>query len=84
MILRMKALGLPEIEEFPFMDPPAPKAISEGYRTLREVGALDRAKNLTDEGYYSDVNSPRFSGLPYTIAWRAQPRTVGVEFKASF
>jgi len=50
VILRMKALGLPEIEEFPFMDPPAPKAISEGYRTLREVGALDRAKNLTEEG----------------------------------
>ena len=41
-------------------------------------------KNLTDEGYYSDVNSPRFSGLPYTIAWRAQPRTVGVDAKLRF
>jgi ATP-dependent helicase HrpA len=50
VILRMKALGLPEISEFPFLDPPAPKAISEGYRTLREVGALDREKNLTDYG----------------------------------
>jgi ATP-dependent helicase HrpA len=50
VILRMKSLGLPEIEEFPFLDPPAPKAISEGYRTLREVGALDREKNLTDYG----------------------------------
>ncbi len=40
VILRMKALGLPEISEFPFLDPPAPKAVSEGYRTLREVGAL--------------------------------------------
>jgi ATP-dependent helicase HrpA len=50
VILRMKALGLPEIDEFPFLDPPAPKAVSEGYRTLREVGALDREKHLTDYG----------------------------------
>jgi ATP-dependent helicase HrpA len=50
VILRMKALGLPEISEFPFLDPPAPKAVSEGYRTLREVGALDRDKHLTEYG----------------------------------
>jgi ATP-dependent helicase HrpA len=50
VILRMKALGLPEIDEFPFLDPPSAKAVSEGYRTLREVGALDREKRLTDSG----------------------------------
>ena len=50
VILRMKALGLPEIDEFPFLDAPSPKAIAEGYRTLREVGALDRHKHLTDDG----------------------------------
>ncbi len=50
VILRMKALGLPEISEFPFLDPPSPKAVSEGYRTLREVGAFDRDKNLTEYG----------------------------------
>jgi ATP-dependent helicase HrpA len=50
VILRMKSLGLPEIDEFPFLDPPSPKAVSEGYRTLREVGALDREKQLTDYG----------------------------------
>lgn len=41
-------------------------------------------KNLTDESYYSDVNAPRFSGLPYTIGWRAQPRTFGVDAKLRF
>lgn len=51
VILRMKALHLPDIEEFPFLDPPAPKAVSEGYRTLREVGALDRERRLTDAGW---------------------------------
>jgi ATP-dependent helicase HrpA len=50
VILRMKFLGLPEISEFPFLDPPAPKAVSEGYRTLREVGALDKERNLTESG----------------------------------
>jgi ATP-dependent helicase HrpA len=50
VILRMKSLGLPEIDEFPFLDPPSPKAVSEGYRTLREVNALDKEKNLTDYG----------------------------------
>jgi ATP-dependent helicase HrpA len=50
VILRMKSLGLPEIDEFPFLDPPAPKAVAEGYRTLREVNALDREKQLTDYG----------------------------------
>jgi ATP-dependent helicase HrpA len=50
VILRMKSLGLPDIEEFPFLDPPAPKAVSEGYRTLREVGALDQDRNLTETG----------------------------------
>lgn len=41
-------------------------------------------KNITDEAYYSDVNAPRFSGLPYTIAWRAPGRTVGVDAKLRF
>ncbi|MFC7336422.1 ATP-dependent RNA helicase HrpA [Haloferula chungangensis] len=51
VILRMKSLGLPDIEEFPFLDPPASKAISEGYRALREVGALDKHRNLTERGW---------------------------------
>lgn len=41
-------------------------------------------KNATDEAYYTDVNAPRFSGLPYTIGWRAQPRTVGLDAKYRF
>jgi len=41
-------------------------------------------KNLTNESYYSDVNAPRFSGLPYTIGWHAQPRTVGFDAKVRF
>lgn len=54
------------------------------------AGAADRwslslwGKNLTDEAYYTDVNAPRFSGLPYTIGWRAQGRTYGIDARLRF
>lgn len=43
-LLRMKDLGLPEMPEFPLPDPPSSKLVTEGYRTLREIGALDKAR----------------------------------------
>ncbi len=50
VILRMKSLLLPEIEEFPFLDPPSSKHVAEGYRTLREIDALDDENDLTGVG----------------------------------
>jgi ATP-dependent RNA helicase HrpA len=50
VILRMKALGLAAIEEFPFIDPPTPKAIADGYALLAELGAVDDARELTETG----------------------------------
>jgi ATP-dependent helicase HrpA len=50
VILRMISLGLPKIEKFPLIDPPSPKAVTEGYRTLREVGALTKDHQLTRAG----------------------------------
>ncbi len=41
VILRMKALRLNEIEDFPFVDPPTGRAIADGYHLLQELGALD-------------------------------------------
>lgn len=40
VILRLKAFGLGDIERFPFINPPAAKAIRAGYALLEEVGAL--------------------------------------------
>ncbi|MBK1834420.1 ATP-dependent RNA helicase HrpA [Roseibacillus ishigakijimensis] len=53
VILKMKALGLGEIEDFPFVDPPNGKAIKEGYATLEEVDALhDEGRNgLSEVGW---------------------------------
>jgi ATP-dependent helicase HrpA len=50
VILRMKALGLGAVEDFPFIDPPAPKAITDGYALLQELGAVDESRELTDVG----------------------------------
>ncbi|WP_394823111.1 ATP-dependent RNA helicase HrpA [Pendulispora albinea] len=50
VILRMKALGLGDVEDFPFLDPPQPKAIAEGYRVLEELGALGPKRDLTPLG----------------------------------
>ena len=50
VILRMKALRLGSIEDFPFLDPPRPAAITEGYRVLEELGAIDDTGHLTPIG----------------------------------
>jgi ATP-dependent helicase HrpA len=41
-ILQMVALRLGPIEAFPFIDPPEPAAIRDGYETLFELGAITR------------------------------------------
>jgi ATP-dependent helicase HrpA len=50
VILRALSLDLGKVEEFPFLDPPAPKAIADGYALLAELGAVDEANALTDIG----------------------------------
>ena len=51
VILQTKALKLGEIESFPFLDPPKSAAISDGYKTLFEIGAMDDRRNLTTIGW---------------------------------
>jgi len=50
VILRMKAFYLGDIETFPFVQPPAPAAIANGYALLQELGALDEQRILTPLG----------------------------------
>jgi ATP-dependent helicase HrpA len=51
VILCMKTLRLGDIERFPFLDPPQARAISDGYRVLEELGALDDTGELTTIGH---------------------------------
>jgi ATP-dependent helicase HrpA len=50
VILRMKALRLGSVEEFPFLEAPPKKAIVDGYALLGELGAVDDANELTPIG----------------------------------
>ena len=50
VILRMKSLHLGEVERFPFVEAPRPKAISDGYQLLAELGAVDEHHELTAVG----------------------------------
>ena len=50
VILRMKALRLGDIENFPFIEAPPRKAISDGYQLLLELGAVSAEHALTATG----------------------------------
>ena len=50
VILRMRALGLDDVDAFPFLDPPSPKAVADGYALLLELGAMDERRQLTRVG----------------------------------
>ena len=50
VILRMLALRLGRIEDFPFLEPPDPRAIADGWQTLAELGAVDADRRLTAIG----------------------------------
>ncbi|MBS0435291.1 MAG: ATP-dependent RNA helicase HrpA [Proteobacteria bacterium] len=50
VILRMKSLGLGNVEDFPFLEPPPRRAIADGYQLLSELGAVDELNQLTPTG----------------------------------
>jgi len=50
VILRMKSLGLGEVENFPFIDMPNAKQVTSGIRLLHEIGALNEQRKLTGIG----------------------------------
>ena len=50
VILRALSLNLGKVEDFPFLDPPSPRAITDGYALLHELGAVDEVNALTDTG----------------------------------
>ena len=50
VILRMKTLGLGDIDAFPFIEPPTQRAITDGHQLLAELGALDEHDALTPIG----------------------------------
>jgi ATP-dependent helicase HrpA len=51
VILRMSALDLGGVDDFPFIDSPGSRAIADGYQLLAELGAIDDGRQLTKLGH---------------------------------
>lgn len=49
-ILRMEALKLGPVADFPFLEPPTGRMIADGYGLLAELGAVDEQRRLTPIG----------------------------------
>ncbi|MEE4279672.1 MAG: ATP-dependent RNA helicase HrpA [Halieaceae bacterium] len=50
VVLTMLKLGLGEVEKFPFLEPPDPRLVRDGYRLLEELGAVNARHRLTALG----------------------------------
>ncbi|ORV64304.1 ATP-dependent RNA helicase HrpA [Mycobacterium europaeum] len=50
VLLQMAALGLGEVESFPFLDPPDRRSIRDGAQLLQELGAFDAHGAITELG----------------------------------
>ena len=50
VLLQMISLGLGDPRTFPFLDPPTGRAIREGFRRLKELGAIDHKERITKRG----------------------------------
>jgi ATP-dependent helicase HrpA len=50
VILRMMTMNLGAVEDFPFLDPPAPRMINDAYHLLFELGATDEQRQPTKLG----------------------------------
>ena len=50
VILRMKSLHLGVVDDFPFIEAPSKRAITDGYQLLAELGAVDDTLELTPTG----------------------------------
>jgi len=50
VILRMAALRLGDVAEFPFIEAPSSRLIADGYLLLQELGAVDARRQITELG----------------------------------
>ncbi len=50
VILRMAALRLGDVTEFPFIEAPSSRLIADGYQLLQELGAVNAQRQITEIG----------------------------------
>ncbi|CAA0264137.1 ATP-dependent RNA helicase DEAH13 [Arabidopsis thaliana] len=69
VVLLMKSMNIPKVENFPFPTPPEPSAIREAERCLKALEALDSNRGLTPLGKAMShyPMSPRHSRMLLTV-----------------
>jgi len=77
VILRMIALKLGEINDFPFIDRPIAKSIKDGYNLLQELGAIVAVQRAQDTGHKARRRDR--TGKGRTPAARGKKRRAGAE-----
>ena len=50
VILQMLGMRMGAVDKFPFVDPPDHRMISDGFKLLQELGAVDKKRQLTTVG----------------------------------
>ncbi len=50
VILTMEQMKLGHVDDFPFVEPPDPRLIKDGYKLLHELGAIDSKQKITRTG----------------------------------
>ncbi|MBF6176759.1 ATP-dependent RNA helicase HrpA [Nocardia blacklockiae] len=73
VILQMAALGLGDIESFPFVEPPDRRAIRDGIALLEELGALARRPD-DEKPSVPDTSEPEATAEPAPRARRGRRR----------
>ena len=68
VLLRLEALRLGPIDEFPFIDAPPKKAVADAYQLLHLLGAIDDERRLTKDGVLAAVLVVPELGHPVTGA----------------
>ena len=72
VILRTINLRLGRLDQFPFLDPPRPTTVREGYKTLEELGAIELRRQsesesnaaVSDDDYVLTETGRRMARLP--------------------
>ena len=69
VILKTMHLQLGKLDDFPFLDPPRPTTVREGYKTLEELGAIEQRSEETTrrsgvDDYVMTETGRRMAGLP--------------------
>jgi ATP-dependent helicase HrpB len=80
ILLTLKALGVRDLEAFPWLEPPEPRALERALTLLRDLGALDAAGDPTPLGLrmLSFPVHPRYARMLLAAAERGAVRPVAL------